>query len=47
MFSLSIIVAMPDSSVTLGMDCQGEKPAGSGEDPDPYVFGPPDLDPLQ
>jgi hypothetical protein len=38
---VSNIEAMPDSSVTLGRGSSGEIPAGSVEDPDPYVFGPP------
>ncbi len=32
---------MIDSSVTIGLRNPGEIPAGSVDDPDPYVFGPP------
>jgi hypothetical protein len=38
---VSNIEAMPDSSVTLGRGSPGEIPAGSVENLDPYVFGPP------
>jgi hypothetical protein len=41
MSSLSSSEAKPDSSVTLGRGSPEEIPAGSVEDLDPYVLGPP------